>query len=236
MHPVTPIRVSQILVDGNTYVKRTATQLWGEMPLLLAGALVVDLSAAFPILLFRITGNVPLACAVGLFTCLPAWTGYCYTVGRNTAQFKPRLGDLLSAFFHYYGRSCVLGIPLVILLPAALITLPWLAGSPPLLVVTGITIQVLALLFSCLLLVHAFPLLACFDLSLRQVWANSLILVMRWPLVAVSLLSMAFLLTLAARTFGLGTWLILPLLFAPFEVNAALMLTKQVVGAQGQDC
>ena len=58
------------------------------------------------------------------------------------------------------------------------------------------------------------------------------LLVLRWPWVGLGLLSMAFLLTLAARWIGLGVWLILPLLFAPFEVNATLMLTRRALESQ----
>jgi len=229
LRPVTPIQAVQIPVADANYVKHTLVQLWDELPLLLVGALLVDLLAVPAALVFVLTGNVPLVSAVSLFTVIPAWSGFCYMVGRNAAQFKPYLGDFLSAFLHYYWRSCLLGIPLAILLPAVLVTLPWLAKSPPTLVVTGITLQVIALLVVCMLLSHALPLLACFDLPLRQVAANSLVLVLRWPWVGLGLLSMAFLLALAARWLGFGVWLILPVLFAPFEVNATLMLTKRAL-------
>jgi len=229
---IIPIRASQISLEGTNYVKRTLKDLWEELPLLVLGSLLMDLAAVPAVLILFLTRNVPLASVIGLLTIMPAWVGYCYTIGRNAVGFKLHFGDLLSASLHYYGRSSLLGIPSVILLLAVMITLPWLSKDLPMLVVIGIALQAIALLFSCLLLIHALPLLACFDLSLRQALVNSLILVMRWPIIAVGLLSLSFLLTLAARAIGLGTWLILPLLFAPFEVNATLMLSKRVVEMQ----
>jgi len=232
MRPVVPARASDIPVRDASYVRVTLAQMWDEAPLFLVGGLLVDLSAVPAILIFLLIGHIPLATVVGLLAVVPAWAGYCYMIGRNALQFKPYLGDFLSAVLHYYGRSCLLGIPFVVLLPMVLITLPWLAGNPPPLVVTGITLQVIALLVVCMLLSHALPLLACFDLPLRQVAANSLVLVLRWPWVGLGLLSMAFLLALAARWLGFGVWLILPVLFAPFEVNATLMVTKRALEAQ----
>ena len=228
MRPIVPIRAAEIPVRDATLVPATLRQLWEEMPVLLAGALLLDVAAGPSLLIAAISGHVPLACLVALFTVVPVWASYCYLAGRNAVQCKPYLGDMLGAFLHYYRRSVLVGLPLAILLPLVLVTIRWLGMGLPLFVTAGIALQALALLAIGLLLIHALPLLAGFDLSVREAWLYSLALVLRWPLVGTGLLSMIFLLMLAARAIGLGAWLVLPLLFVPFQVNATLMLVQKV--------
>lgn len=234
MPAIVAVRAAEISVDDENYVRCTLTQLWEELPLLLCGTLFVALAALPSLLLLGNTRLIPLASLAAALTAAPAWTAYCYLAGRNAVQRKPRLSDFPGALIHYYVRSCLLAIPLALLSTALLATLPGLTGSTPLLAVSGIVFQMLSLLILFLLGIYAFPLLALFDLSLRQAWTNSLILLLRWPLVATGLGSMVFLLALGARAIGPGAWAILPLILTPFAVNATLMLTKCVLDSQGR--
>jgi len=229
MKNIEPLRASDILATDKTYVKQVLTQLWEELPLLLAGGLLVDLVAVPGVLVLLATTNLPLVAVIFALTAIPAWAGYCYMVSRNAAGFKPRLPDLLRGSVHYYWRSIVLGLPVAAMVPLVALSYSWLAQDPPVLVVTGITLQIIALFMETLWLLHALPLLAGFDLSLKQAATNSLILVLRRPFVAIGLMSMAGLLTLGARALGIGGWLMLPVLWVPFEVNATLMLANQMV-------
>jgi hypothetical protein len=228
MRTIQPIRASQIPVEDANYVRVTLDQMWQELPALVVGSLLLALACALPLLLALAGLWLPAVLLVALAT-LPVWTAYCYLLGRNAAGFKPYLGDMLSAARHYYGRSCLLGIPALVLGTALGHLWPLLPPDPPLGVVAGLTVQALLLLGVAMLLVHALPLLALFDLTLGQVWSDSVVLVLAWPLAAIGLLSMLFLLTLAARPLSPGSWLVVPLIFVPFQVNATLMLVRKIM-------
>ncbi|MCE7984295.1 MAG: hypothetical protein DYG89_24235 [Caldilinea sp. CFX5] len=235
IHPITPLRTAEISIDDATYVGATLAQLWEEMPLLLLGSLLVAGSIAPGWWLVVTGGVVAPACIGGIFVCAPLWTAYCYLVGRHAVGYKAHLRDLGRAFVHYYRRALVIAIPVAILAILVHIALPVAVQAGSVLVVAGVTVQVIALCGVILLTLHALPLLALFDLPLRQVWAVSLALVVRWPLVALGLAAMAFLGGSLARLLGLGVWLILPLILTPFVVNATLLLTRQLVDVTKAD-
>jgi hypothetical protein len=56
--------------------------------------------------------------------------------------------------------------------------------------------------------------------------------VLHWPGMAIGLGSLVFLLGVAARYIGLAALTLIPLVFVPFNVGAALMLTKRVKDAE----
>jgi uncharacterized membrane protein YesL len=231
MRPIAPITASEITVRDADYVRVTLAQLWEELPILIAGGILLAL-LAMPAAWLAANGMAPPAAALGVALVAPLYTALCYLAGRNAVGDKPRLSGMWSALAHYYTRSCLLMLPLAALLAAARMTLPLLGAALPILVITGIALQAIAALVACLLAIHAFPLLALFDLPLRQVWLYSLALVMRRPLVAVGLLSMIVLLACAADALGPGAWPLVPAVFVPFSVNATLMLTKQIKDAE----
>ncbi len=225
MRPITKVQVELVPTSEADYVSSTFRQSWEELPILLIASLPLGLAIAL-LLSYR---SVLLVSVASVFALVPAWGALCYVVGRILMQSKPHLADLLSAFLHYYYRECLLALPLGALIVALSIALPCLAVAPPIPVISGITLQVLAFLATLMLLTHAVPLLALFDLSLREAWLYSAALLVRWPMVSIGLLSMAFLLALVAYWVGPACWLILPLTFVPFQVNATLMLTKRAM-------
>jgi hypothetical protein len=231
MRPVIPARASDISITDSNYVLGTLRQLWEELPLLLICALIVSI-AGVPIVWAALNGAVLPALLTAVLLLAPLWTACCYAAGRNALGFKPHLADFLSAWWHYYGRSCLLALVPAAITTLVLLSLPLLVAGAPVLAYAGVIVQAIVLLLLILLMLHAFPLLACFDLPLRQVLAYSLSLLLRWPGVAVGLASLLFLLGLATRFIGLAALPLIPLLFAPFNAGATLMLAKRIKDAE----
>jgi hypothetical protein len=167
----------------------------------------------------------------GLLTVPPCLSGFCYAFGRNSTQYKATFLDFVYAVKYYYLRSVVAGLPWVLILLIVVTAFPWLSLSPPAPVVAGIVLQILALLLVALLSLYVYPLLALFDLQLRWAWAYSLVLVIRWPVVAVGLLGLALLATYSPFLLGPAVLLVLPLMVIPFVVNTALVLVRRAAAS-----
>jgi hypothetical protein len=230
VRPIIPTRASEITITDSNYVVGTLRQFWEELPLLLICALIVSI-AGMPMVWIALHGAVLPALLAGVVLLAPLWGALCYVAGRNTLGCKPHLGDFLSAWLHFYARSCLLALVPALVITLVLVSLPLLVAGAPILGYSGVIVQAIILCALGLLMVHAFPLLALFDLPLRQVWLYSLALVLRWPGVTIGLVSLAFLLGLAARYVGLAALPLVPLVFVPFNASATLMLAKRVKDA-----
>ena len=225
---VSPIKVAEIwLVEAN-YLRGTVVQIWEHMAILLCGSLLVALSVLPMILMVLLTGYSTML-ATCLFTLAPAWVACCYMTGRTTIYSKSTLGDFLAALVHYYWRSCVLAIPIVILVVMLRISFPFLNSVPTLIFTVGIVFQILALFIAFCVFIFAAPILGLFQVNVFHAMAYGLVLMLRSPLMAIGLVSMAFLLGMLANVLGAGMWLIIPLIFIPFEVNTTLMLVRKTI-------
>ena len=211
-----------------TYLRVTIGQIWEEMAVLLCGSLLVAVSAVPALLLIWLTGYGPWA-AIGLFTLAPAWVAGCYMAVGSPSTGQASLNDFVAAFVQCFWRSCRLALPIIALLVMVSVGLPALNGAPELLFTIGIVFQLVALSILVAVLSFAIPILSLFQVTLIQAWSFGLVLVLRNPLAALGLIAMATLLVTAANALGLGIWLIIPLIFIPFEVNATLMLIRKTI-------
>ena len=217
--------------DDGRFLGNTILHIWENLATSLGGTLLLGL-AILPAFLFSVASeNILLAALAVLLLVVPAWTGFCYMTGRGVLQYPPRLSDMLAAAVHYYWRSLGLGLPVVLVAVILLITVPWLTGppAPPVPVVAGILLQLATLVVLCLLSVFSFPLLALYDLSLRQTWTYSLLLAVRWPIAGIGLLALWVLQILLGLWVSPTMWLFLPMVFGPFAVNASLILARRAV-------
>jgi hypothetical protein len=227
LRPIVAARASEIAINDGNYVPGSLRQLWEELPLLLICSLVVSIVALLVGWIASHDAVLP-ALAAGVVILAPLWTALCYVAGRNALGYKPHPADFLSAWLHFYGRSCLLALVPALLFTLVMLSLPLLIGGAPAVAYTGVVVQAIVLFALVLLMLHAFPLLAIFDLRLRQVWSYSLALLLRWPGVAIGLFSLLFLLSLAARYISLVALPLIPLVFVPFNAGATLMLAKRV--------
>jgi len=231
MRGITPIRASEIQIEDAHYVPETVRSIWEELPRMLAGAILVDLALiAFSWTLAA--GAVPLACGLLVAIVVPSWSAYAHIVARNLVGFKPDLGSMLRAVPHFYCRSVLLGLPLALFLMALLLLRSNLNAEFSVTTIAMVTMLIVSGALLAALLMYGVAMLAAFDLTLREAWSYSFALVIRWPPVAIGLLSMAFLLMLAAKAIGIGAWIALPALLTPFQVSATLVLAKRVIIAQ----
>jgi hypothetical protein len=225
--PIEPIDASDINLDASRYFGQTLALIWEGLATWLGGALMLGI-AALPALFLWLSSDFLLPPLVAAWLAVgPMWTGLCYVVARQALQYPVPLTHVLRAAARYYWRSLLLGLPLMLVLLLLLTTLPVLASEPPLIVSVGIGFQLVTFVVLCLLGVFAFPLLAVFDLTLRQAWVNSLVLFVRWPAAAIGLLGLLGLLVVAGLWFGAVAWLLTPILFGPFAVTASLILAKR---------
>ena len=227
MRAVRPIKIADLSLAETSFIRRTFAQIWEEMAVLLCGSLLVALSALPVALLVVGTGWRPLL-ALGLFTVVPAWVACCSMAGQASVSRKPRLSDFWAAFVGFYWQSCLLVLPVAALLVIVLISLPMLAG-PSLPVVAGAAFALVTFAVALMIVIFAAPILSLFQVDVRQAWAYGLVLALRNPLVAPGLLALGVLLVPAAERLGLGIWLIIPLVFIPFEVNTTLVMVKKTV-------
>ena len=228
MRAARPIKVADLSLDGAAYVRVTIGQIWDEMAILLCGSLLVAVSAVPALLLIWLTGYGPWS-AIGLFTLAPAWVAGCYMSGRTTIDGQASLKDFVAAFVQYFWRSSLLALPIIVLLVMVSVGLQALTPAPEFLFTVGIVFQLVALFVLVSVFSFAAPILSLFQVTLIQAWSFGLVLVLRNPLVALGLMAMATLLVTAANALGMGIWLIIPLIFIPFEVNATLMLVRKTI-------
>jgi hypothetical protein len=232
MRGVTPIAASDIDVADGSYLRRVLGQVWQELPLLMVGALFPALACLPPALL--LLSGLPLPAALAaLLGAVPAWTAYCHLGSRIAVQRSTGLGVLPAAFGAMYGRS--------VLLPALPLALAWLlagarapagAGAAAVLVTAGETVALLVLLAGACAAVQALALVAAFDLPLRQAAANSLLILLAKPWLVLGLASLAYLLAAAAWRIGPAGWLLALGVYTVFQVNATLLVSKQLLDAQ----
>lgn len=228
MRAVYPIRIADVSLDGTNYVRSTVVQIWEDMAVFFGGSLLIGLSIlVVAMLVWSVGCNV--LWATSLFTLAPAWTAFCYMVGCATINRKAGLGDFMAAFVRYYWQSCLLALPVVVLLVTVLVSFPLLTGAPTVLLAMGVVFQIAALGIAIAVYIFAAPILATAQVNAQQAWTYGLVLGLRHPIVALGLISMAVLLVLVADSLGLGVWLIIPLIFIPFEMNATLMLARKTI-------
>ena len=236
MRSVAPLTPTDITIDERSYVRCVLTQIWQELPLLTGGALLFAL-ACLPSLLLLVLGRPGLAALAALFGAVPAWAAYCYLVSCVAAARSTSLADMARAFAALYRRSSLLSIPALGLLYLLQVTQAAASrgvgtGTVSLLLVASATAQFLILFVVCLGTLHALALLAAFDLPIRWAVHNSMLVVLARPSVLLGLASLIYLLAAAARLFGPGLLLLAPSLYAPIQVNATLMISRELLTAQ----
>jgi|GEM_PF-2860979 len=225
------ITVSDLEWNSTIYVKQTAIQIWEDMPRFLLVSIVLCLSAILPVLVVLTTGQLAWM-LLTVLTFVPAWSAFCYMVGKSSIQVKPCLKHFRVAFFTYFSRSVLVALPIGVFAVVLLLEFSRDLDSASLLVKVGLAVQMSAFALLCIQAMIAIPMVSLFDLSVVQTWIYSFVLVVQFPIVALGLASLLFLLGLIAVNISPAVWLVVPMIFVPFEVNATLMLTKQRLEAE----
>ena len=224
---LTSICISEIPVRDNTYARFTLQLIWQEDGLLLLWSLALLLSGVPAWSVWENSGQVPVASLLLLLGPFPVWTALCYPLGRAATGRVTHFYDVLKTLWLGYAR----------VLAAALLTLVvvnlWVAASvlvslnPPLLVLAGVTANLGVAIVLTLVTLIILPTFILFDLSLPRAWKYGMVLTIRWPIVSLGLLALAFLLSLAARTLGPAGWVLMPMVLLPFNVTAELLLMRR---------
>ncbi len=224
---LSPLRITDIQIEERTFAHFTFRLIWSEAPLLLLGALLLGLSAVPGWYIWANLGYVPVVSLLALLGPVPVWTALCYPLGRAATGRIAHVRDTGIAFWHGYGRILWTGLPVLVGLNIWLASLPLLAQDPPLIVIAGITVNFGVTLLLGLVTLFALPVLIMFDLPVVRAWLYGLALALRWPMVSMGNLALAFLLALGARALGMLGWMLLPMVLLPFTVTSALLLMRR---------
>ena len=234
MRSVTPITMSDIDVEDGNYLRRVFEQTWQELPLLMLAALLLAV-ICLPAALLLVLGLPMLAGLAALLGAVPAWTAYCHLAGRVAVQRSTSLSAMPAAFGALYRRSIVLAAPLLALtylFAAARADSGGAGDDVSLVILTAATaVQFVVLLCAGGVTLQALALLAVFDLPLRSAASNSLLILLAKPWVVLGLVGLAYLLAAAALPLGPSGWLLALVVYALFQVNATLMVSKQLFDA-----
>lgn len=207
-------------------------QIWQELPLLLIGALFALLVVVLPWTVLYLTGIIPLALVTAAITVAPVWGITCTLFGRSVLGYKIYWWEWGIAFHYYYLRICLLAIIPALLIGIISVTVPWGAIANSVGVMAGLTVQVFVVLTVTMMTFYALPLMTLFDLSIGYAWMYSFALFVHWPMVAVGLMALTYLLSLSTPLLPPLTWLLLPVILIPFVVNATLMLAKRKLASE----
>ena len=237
MRSVTPITANDIDVGDGSYLRRVLEQTWQELPLLMLGALLLA-AACLPAALLLFFARPALAGAAALLCAVPAWTAYCHLAGRIAVGRSVGLDVMPAACARMYWRSTVLAAPVLLLAYVFAVTrtsggaLDDVSALPAIVLTAAETVQGLVLLAAGCATGQALALLAAFDLPLRSAAGNSLLILLARPWMVLGLASLAYLLAAAAWCLGPAAWLLALVVYALFQVNATLMVSKQLLDAQ----
>lgn len=224
---LSPLRLSEILVDEHSYARFTGLLIWHEAPLLLLGAVGMGLASVPAWYIWANMGYVPVVSLLVLTGPLPLWTALCYPLGRAATGRPARLGDLGRALWTGYTRILLTGLPALLLLNLWVAATSLLSPQTPVPVLAGVTVHLGVAVAMGLITIFALPVLILFNVPVHRAWLYGMALTFRWPMVSLGLLALAFLLGLGARALGMMGWLLLPGILLPFTVTATLLLMRR---------
>lgn len=201
------------------YVRVTASQLWSNLPLVIAGGLFFSLLCAPAFALGVLRRPVEMAIAF-LLLVPPGWSALLVLLGA-IAQEKPAgLGLMLRSFPRVWRRSVAPAALFLLPLIAFQATVPMLsAPAIPIIVWAGLAADVFGVAAVSAMALYAYPLVALYDQPVFGALRNGLILASRYPANTLGLLGMAVLGGLAAGYVGVALLFFLPAFFGLFVVN-----------------
>ena len=202
--------------ESPSWLRKTVSLLWDNLATLVLLNLASSLIAAPIILLGLTVGFVPLLVAVAV--TLPAVLGGL--MAAVSGEWRELPGTMRQRFLATIRRRWLALLPLgglaAIVTGASIITTSQLLTTPDRVLFLLWVAQSAFLVIALMLLIYALPLVAAHELGPRLALRNALVLTIAAPLPTLGILALLVLLTVLNVWFGLGLWLIVPVILAVF--------------------
>lgn len=202
--------------EPRSWLRRTISLLWDNLASLALLNLAGSLIAAPLILLSTIFGFVPLLIVAAL-TLTPIIGGL---MGAVSGEWRDEPGTIRQRFLATIRQRW---LPLLALggiaalgLGSSIITTSQLLTNPEVRWLTLWLAQSFFLVLGVVLLLYAMPLVAGHEMDPRLALRNALVLAIAAPLATLGMVAGLVLLTILMLWFGLGLWLIVPVVAAVF--------------------
>lgn len=199
-----------------SWLRRTVSLLWDNLATLVLLNLAGTLVAAPLVLLGLIAGFLPLLLAVAI--TLPALLGGL--LAAVSGEWRELPGTMRQRFIDTVRRRWLALLPLgglaAAVTGASIITTSQLLTTPDRALFLLWVAQSAFLVVAVMLLIYALPLVAAYELGARLALRNALVLTIAAPLPTLGILALLVLLTVLLVWFGLGLWLIVPVVIATF--------------------
>lgn len=199
-----------------SWLRKTASLLWDNLATLVLLNLVSSLIAAPLVLLGLIAGFLPLLLAVAI--TLPALLGGL--MAAVSGEWRQLPGTMRQRFISTIRQRWLALLPLgglaAVVTGASIITTSQVLTAPSRPLFLLWVAQSAFLVIAVMLLIYALPLVAAYELGPRLALRNALVLAIATPLPTLGILALLVLLTVLLVWFGLGLWLIVPVVIATF--------------------
>ncbi len=207
-------------------MRSTLLSIWYNGPLLLLAGVVFSL-ISFPAGWFLLQGHFVPGFILGLLTIPPAWLALLALIRDVLWDVKTHIVVMLRAFARYWPRGVGFGALLYFPLILGLLTWPLLSTSAPLFVWIAFILDVFVFLILVLIYLYATPLVVLHDMRLIHALRNGFVLIGRYLLNTIGLLSLGVLFLLAMLYLSSGLVFVLPQVWGMFLVNNCRMVVAQ---------
>lgn len=202
--------------ESPSWPRKTALLLWDNLATLVLLNLAGTLAALPLVLLGLTTGFLPLLLAVAI--TLPALLGGL--MAAVSGEWRELPGTMRQRFVATIRRRWLALLPLgglaAVVTGASIITTSQVMAAPGRALFLLWVAQSAFLVIAVMLLIYALPLVAAYELGPRLALRNALVLTIAAPLPTLGILALLVLLTVLLVWFGLGLWLIVPVVIATF--------------------
>jgi uncharacterized membrane protein YesL len=216
-----------------TFLRKIVGDLWESLFTLVVWGLLMlllGLAAIWVSLVFPLLGLI-----MAVFTVAPALAGLMVAYGKGARGSFVRLGDAVRGTFHLYWRSVALALPLMILVGLVSLTYTFLAANPNYqeLAIAG-ALQIGVALTFVILFIYLYPVLALYDLSLKDTLILSAALAIRniWQTVLLLIFGVALLALMLLTEGNPIFWIFLPGPWCVVVMNATYRMARRLVPDQ----
>ena len=213
-----------------TFFRKILSDLWESLFTLVAWGflmLLLGLAAIGVGFVFHLLGLI-----VAILTISPALAGLMVAYGKGARGGFVRLGDAVRGTFHVYWRSVALALPLMIMVGLALLTYTFVAANPNYqeLAIAG-ALQIGVALTFVILFIYLYPVLALYDLSLKNTFILSAALAIRhiWQTVLLLVFGAALLALVLLTESNPIFWIFIPGPWCVVVMNATYRMARKIV-------
>jgi len=209
------------------YLRKVLEDLWESLFAVVVWTLLLWLLSLLAI--FFAFSFVPLGMAIAALTVVPAFAGMMVMSGKLAKGGFARLGDAVRGTFHLYWRSVTLIAPMILVLLMILVTADVVRSLPGRIeMMVAWSFQIGIALSMVVLHIYLYPIMALYDTSLKLTIGLAMMLVSKFMLQTLALLTVGAALLVLAQFIPL-VWLAVPGVWCVIVMNATWRLSRQAM-------